>query len=147
MFKTYGVIINNENSMEVLAGPAGQLEECEKELIFSDGSYGAVRLDGATGFKLHEMEFYEEEFKKLVEAFNNGVFTGMNMIVAVERINEPGVGYVGCRDINNGTGVMYFNSEITPGTPVVESFFNSELDDDDELWEEYLAYTDAGRVI
>ena len=42
---------------------------------------------------------------------------------------------------------MYFNSEITPGTPVVENFFNSELDDDDELWEEYLAYTDAGRVI
>ena len=147
MFKTYGVIINNESSLEVLAGEAGQPKESEKELYFSDGSYGAVRLDGATGYKLHEMEFYDEEFMKMAEAFKSGVFTGMNMLVAVERPGGTGVGYIGCMDINNGTGVTYFDSEITAGVTVNENFFNSEVDDDDELWEEYLAYTDSGRVI
>lgn len=145
MFKTYGVIINNENSMEVLAGESGQLKEYEKEVFFSDGSYGAVRLDGFTGYKLHEMEYVDDEFKKIVEAFSNGVFTGMNLIVAVEK-ESGGIGYVGCVDINTGSGVTYFDSEVTPGVALSESLFNTDAEDD-ERWEEYLAYTDAGRVI
>lgn len=145
MFKTYGVIINNESSLEVLAGEDNQPVDAEKELFFSDGSYGAVRLDGATSYKLHEMEYTDAEFLAIVEAFKNGVFTGMDMIIAVENPDKT-IGYIGCVDINNGTGATYFKSEITPGVAIAEAFFNSDAEDD-ERWEEYLAYTDAGRVI
>lgn len=145
MFKSFGVALNNEGDVVVVAGEVNQAVEETKELFLDDGYYGAIRLDGGTGYKLMEMHYKNQDFKDMVKAFTDGVFMGAKLVVGVVKDNGE-MGYLCCSDINNGNGVVYYENEVSNSIPVSEDFFNSDAEEDDR-WEEYLAYTDYGRAL
>ena len=144
MFKTYGVCYDTNGELAVMTGREKQAIDTSKDLYYDDGGLGGVLLDGADGYKLHEMEYNDDEFKDLVESFISGTFIGMNGVIAVD--NEDGnVSYLGIPNMEDGYGVQFYLNQWTPGVPAKDDFLPTDASGD-AGYQEHMVYTCNGQV-